>query len=216
LPLQWWEAELRRLGVTIRLGERIDPTAPPVADRVVWAVGSSPAQTAVWRLRPYLFDGLPGASRALQGRDVMAGRASVAGQVAVVDEEGGWAAISLVSWLLAAPTVSAVTVFTTEAAFGESTVSISFEGGALRPIREAEAAGRVKFIAKSRVEAIEFPVLMLPGSACAGPFDAIVLSTGTAANAYPEDATAVGDCVAPRGLWSATSDAARLVTGWVD
>jgi hypothetical protein len=32
----------------------------------------------------------------------------------------------------------------------------------------------------------------------------------------PEDAPAVGDCVAPRGLWSATSDAARLVEGWQD
>jgi 2,4-dienoyl-CoA reductase-like NADH-dependent reductase (Old Yellow Enzyme family) len=216
LPLRWWESELRRLGVTVRLGERVEPASPPAADRVVWAVGSSPAQTAVWRLRPYLFDGLPGAAQALHGRDVMAGRAAVAGRVAMLDEEGGWPAISLLAWLLAAPAVETVTVFTTEASFGEATVAISFEGAALRPIRVAEAAGRVRFVLKSRVQAIEDSSIIQSDGSASGPFDAILLSTGTAANAYPEEATAVGDCIAPRGLWSATSDAARLVSGWAD
>jgi hypothetical protein len=43
-----------------------------------------------------------------------------------------------------------------------------------------------------------------------------VLSTGTAARSVPDEALAVGDCIAPRGLWSATSDAARLVESWQD
>jgi hypothetical protein len=43
-----------------------------------------------------------------------------------------------------------------------------------------------------------------------GPFDQIVLSTGTTARPVPEGALAIGDCVAPRGMWAATSDAARL------
>jgi len=36
------------------------------------------------------------------------------------------------------------------------------------------------------------------------------MNTGTVANAVPDDALAVGDCVAPRGIWAATSDAAKL------
>jgi 2,4-dienoyl-CoA reductase-like NADH-dependent reductase (Old Yellow Enzyme family) len=216
LPLRWWTSELRRLGVSVRLGERVDPASPPAAGRVVWAVGARPAQTAVWRLRPYLFDGLPGADAALHGRDVMAGRATVAGRVAVIDEEGGWPAISLVAWLLAARSVATLTVFTTEASFGEATAAISFEGAALRPIREAEASGRLRLHLKSRAQAIDADRIVTTDSGNSGPFDAILLSTGTAANAYPDDATAVGDCIAPRGLWSATSDAARLVAGWED
>ena len=43
-----------------------------------------------------------------------------------------------------------------------------------------------------------------------GPFDSIILSTGTEANQWPADALAVGDCVAPRGVWAATFDAAKL------
>lgn len=214
LPLQWWQAELRRLGVDIRLGTAVTPDAQVDADHVVWAVGSEPAQTAVWRLRPFLFDGLPGAAGAVHGRAVMSGRASARGRIAVVDEEGGWAALSLVHWLLARTAVTEVTVVTPEASFGEATAAISFETGALRPLRDAEREQRLKLVLKSRVEVIEKPFLVLADRSRLGPFEAILLSTGTAANAYPEDAAAVGDCVAPRGLWSATSDAARLVASW--
>ncbi len=216
LPLRWWEDELRRLGVDIHLGCRVDPANPPGADRIVWATGSRPAQTAVWRLRPYLFDGIPGAGSAVHGRDVMAGRATATGAVAIIDEEGGWPAISLLGWLAASPTVTAVTLFTTEAHFGESTVAISFEGAALRSIRAQVDSGRIRIHSISRVETLEATQVVLASGERHGPFDRIVLSTGTASREYPEDAMAVGDCITPRGIWSATSDAARLVDGWKD
>ena len=38
------------------------------------------------------------------------------------------------------------------------------------------------------------------------------MSTGTAANEYPKDSKAIGDCIAPRGIWASTNDAARLVS----
>ena len=44
-----------------------------------------------------------------------------------------------------------------------------------------------------------------------GPYDQLVLSTGTAARAVPDEALQAGDCIAPRGLWSATNDAAWFV-----
>jgi 2,4-dienoyl-CoA reductase-like NADH-dependent reductase (Old Yellow Enzyme family) len=216
LPLRWWEDELRRLGVDIHLGCHVDAANPPRADRVVWATGARPAQTAVWRLRPFLFDGIPGAAAAIHGRDLMAGRGRVAGEVAVIDEEGGWAALSLVAWLVANPAVTALTLLSTEATFGEATTAISFESGALRPMREAVAAGRLRILSKTRVEHIDGKELATATSGRLGPFDAIVLSTGTAARSVPDEALAVGDCIAPRGLWSATSDAARLVESWQD
>ncbi len=214
LPLRWWADELQRLGVDVRLGARVDAASPPTADRIVWATGARPAQTAVWRLRPYLFDGIPGASTATHGRDLMAAGGAVAGNVAVVDEEGGWAALSLVAWLAAEPAVSTVTVLTTEGAFGESTVAVSFESGALQPLRQAIATGRIKVIPKTSVQTIAITHVTTVAGDRLGPFDRVLLSTGTAARSVPEGAAAVGDCVTPRGLWSATSDAARLVETW--
>lgn len=216
LPLRWWEDELRRLGVDIQLRRRVDLAAPPVADRVVWATGAQPAQTAVWRLRPYLFDGIPGAATAVHGRELMAGHRSASGKVAVIDEEGGWAALSLVAWLATEPAVTTITVLTTDGAFGASTVAVSFESGALRPLHDWVATGHVRILAKTTAQIIDFDYIDTSSGPRLGPFDQIVLSTGTAATATPEGAFAVGDCITPRGLWSATSDAARLIDSWSD
>ena len=107
-------------------------------------------------------------------------------------------------------------MLTTEAAFGEATAAISFESGALRPLRAASAAERFdscrRLVSNSLMES---DCLSSADGERSGPFDAIVLSTGTAAR-DARRAAAVGDCVAPRGLWSATSDAARLVESWQD
>jgi hypothetical protein len=40
-----------------------------------------------------------------------------------------------------------------------------------------------------------------------GPFDSMVLSTGTTAETTPEGVIPIGDCVAPRGVWAAVGDA---------
>ena len=43
-----------------------------------------------------------------------------------------------------------------------------------------------------------------------GPFDALVLSMGAVANPAPYGVNAIGDCVAPRSIWAAVQDGARL------
>ena len=216
LALSWWTAELARLGVRIELGSVVDVATTLQADRVVWAVGAQAAQTSVWRLRPYLLSGLPGAQHASHGRDAMSGRVAVGSRVVVVDEEGGWPAISLVSWLLAQPGNQRVVLCTTEAAFGDSTAAVTFESGALRPLRESVQAGRLIVHTKFMSQEIESKRIIGQSGLRIEGFDTILLSTGTAANAWPDSpgSEAVGDCVTPRGIWSATSDAARLVAGW--
>lgn len=212
LALDWWQRELQRLGVAIELGSWIDPDDALPAGHVVWAVGAAPAQTAVWRLRPFLFEGLPGAAHAVHGRDVMAGRARVGGRIALVDEEGGWPALSLVYWLAAQPAVGQIEVYTHEAAFGAATVSVTFETATLARLRQLEFEGKLIIHSKCLVQNIVSPnEIVLTGGRHATGFEAVVLATGTAARPWPDGALAAGDCIAPRGLWSATSDARRVL-----
>lgn len=210
LALDWWQRELRRLGVAIELGSRIDPNGPAPAGYTVWAIGAAPAQTAVWRLRPFLFDGLPGAGHAVHGRDLMSGKARAAGRIAVIDEEGGWPALSLVYWLAAQPGIEGIDVYTSEATLAESTVAVTFEIGALERLRRLTAGERVRIHSKKLIQSIvsESAIILSDGDVRAD-FDAVVLSTGTCARSWPDGALAAGDCIAPRGLWSATSDARR-------
>ncbi len=212
LALDWWQRELERLGVRVELGSRVDPATPPPADHVVWSVGAAPAQTAVWRLRPFLFDGLPGAAHAVHGRDVMARRVNVEGVVAVIDEEAGWPTLSLVYWLAAQPAVQRIVVYTHEAALGAATAAVTFETGALAKLAQWSEHGRLTIRTKCLVQRIvSKKELILESGEMESEFDALILQTGTAARAWPEGALAAGDCIAPRGLWSATSDARRVL-----
>lgn len=214
LPLEWWAAELRRLGVVVQLRERIDPSRPPAADRVVWAVGARPAQTAVWRLRPFLRDGIPGAKALRHGRELLAGElARPAGRIAVIDEEGGWSAIALAATLCAAREVEHIDWFTPDPEFATTTAAISFETAALGWLAEVKREKRFSIHAKKILQVIDNKILVSADVASHGPFSTVLLSTGTAANPWPDEpgALAAGDCIAPRGLWSATSDAWRLL-----
>jgi 2,4-dienoyl-CoA reductase-like NADH-dependent reductase (Old Yellow Enzyme family) len=212
LALAWWQRELHRLDVRVELGSHVDPAGPAPAERVVWAVGAAPAQTAVWRLRPFLFDGLPGSVHAVHGRDVMAGRASVEGVVAVIDEEAGWPTLSLLHWLAAQPTVERIVVYTPEAELGATTAALSFETGALATLARASYRGKLIVHTKSLVqEIVSKNKIILPSGRVDSGFTALILQTGTAARAWPEGGLAAGDCIAPRGLWSATSDARRVL-----
>lgn len=205
--IAWWKDELDRLGVQVHLGEAIDDNNSLQADHLIWATGSTASQTAVLRLRPFLVQGIPGSGGLVHGRDIMSGAATAAGSVAVIDEEGGWPAVSLAETLAAAATVDNVTVVTTELRLGESQLDFTRElAGAAE--RLSQAAIRVE--AGALVEAIENNHLTLRGGRRLGPFDQIILSTGSASNPFPENATAVGDCLAPRGLWAATTDAVRV------
>lgn len=207
LAVDWWRRELDALGVDVRLGSRVE-TPPAEADAVVWAVGAEPGQTAVWRFRPALADGIPGTEDLPHGRAVMAGRATVAGRVLVIDEEGGWQAVSLCEELAARPEVTAVTVTTTAPALGHPDLLHTLE---IFEVGPRVAAAGVTVRPETFVLAVADGSADLLGGERLGPFDAIVLSTGTVAPALADDdALAVGDCVAPRGIWAATNDAARV------
>ncbi|MBK6598124.1 MAG: NAD(P)-binding protein [Proteobacteria bacterium] len=216
LAIDWWQAELSRLGVTIRLNTQVELDEPPATTHVIWAIGAASAQTAVWRFRPWLRGGIPGGERCVQARDVLAGTAAVRGHVAVIDEEGGWPSLTLVAKLLATPTVSKVTVLTTERSWGTSATATTFEASVLHALLQS---GQDRLHVKSGfiVQSIDLNNNKYSfNGGTSSEFELVILSTGTAARAVPEDALAVGDCVAPRGLWAATSDAARVVAALVD
>lgn len=205
--LAWWESELERLQVRIHLNTDIKSEADIDADTVIWAVGADPGHTALWRLRPYLFDGIPGTDSLPSGRDVLSGRAAAAGNVLVIDEEGGWPAVSLVETLVADPKVTAVTVTTPERSLGEAALTLTWE---IKSIPARIRAAGIKVLTETQVTAVNQGTATFSDGQSIGPFDTIVLSTGTTANATPEGSLAIGDCVAPRGVWAATSDAVKL------
>lgn len=205
LALEWWGRELDRLGVDVRLRERL--TAPPEADETIWATGAVPAATQVWRFRPSLVDGIPGTQDAPHGRAVMAGEATVSGRVLVIDEEGGWPAVSLAEWLAARPDVTEITVATSAAALGHPDLLHTLE---LFEVAPRVAAAGIVVHAQTFVLSVSGGHAELHDGRRLGPFDAVVLATGTAAPDLGEDVLAVGDCVAPRGVWAATTDAGRV------
>lgn len=205
--LQWWKDELERLQVRIRCNHVVESEESLDADTVIWATGADPDITAIWRVRPYLFDGIPGASGLPSGREVLSGASSVKGSVLVIDEEGGWPAVSLVETLAANAGVTSVTVTTPERSLGEAALAVTWE---LKTVTPRLRAAGVEVLTDTLVDRVDGGEVTLGNGERLGPFDSIVMNTGTAANTPPEGKLAVGDCVAPRGIWAATSDAAKL------
>ena len=108
-----------------------------------------------------------------------------------------------------------MTLLTTETHFAEATLAVSTESAALPSLAAARREGRLLIHTKYLAELNDSSGFVSDKNGPAlGPFSQLVLATGTAARPYPAGADAVGDCVAPRGLWSATADAARLVANW--
>lgn len=210
LAIAWWRSELRRLNVEVHLRSRVDVRQPPAADYLIYAVGASPAQTAVWRLRPFLKHGIPGAASLFHTRDYLAGRIALSGPIGVIDEEHGWPTLSAVSALLHDSAVTRVEVYTTESTFGAMATGPTFEGGALTAIRKF-GGDRLRIHFNKVQQIIDNRILILDSGHRIEPLNSLLLSTGTSANTWPDTALAVGDCVAPRGIWSATSDAERVV-----
>lgn len=212
LAIEWWRVELERLGVTIEFGKEVASNAPPAATHVIWAIGAASGCTATWRLRPYLRAGIPGAEACVHAREVLAGAVQIRGNVAVVDEEGGWPSLTLVAKLLAMATVTRVTVFTTERAFGTAATATTFEANALAKLL-AKGQTRLKVYSSKVIQTIDKSNdKYFIDRDTSNSFESVVLATGTAARPVPDGALAIGDCVAPRGLWSATSDALRVIT----
>ncbi len=207
--LAWWERELAHLGVDVRLGAEVEPTRMPEADTIVWAVGARPALTAIWRSRPHLVDGIPGADALPHGRDILAGRRSVFGSVLVIDEEGGWPTISLVETLAAQADAGPITVVTSGTHPGEPDLIFSLE---LQEVSARLRAADIEIRPHALVASIDGSVATLTTGETLGPYDAIVLATGTAAPVLPAGVVAIGDCLAPRGFWAATNDALGVMT----
>ena len=206
--VDWWERELARLGVTVRRNTAIESAAELAgADEVIWATGAQPSQTAVLRFRPANHDGIPGAAGLPHGRELLRGEKHVAGSVLVIDEEGGWPAVSLAEWLVEQKGVTKVTVATTAKALGDPDLFMTLEIFEIGP----RLAGKgIEVIPDAIALSVENGKANLLGRGEIGPYDAIVLSTGTTAPILGDDDLAAGDCVAPRNIWAATMDAGRI------
>ena len=209
LAIEWWQRELDRLGVVVRLSERIHETAQADADAVAWAVGARPGTTAVWRLRPHLTQGIPGTAGLQHGRNFLRDRRAVSGDVLVIDEESGWPAVSLVEAIAESHATRSLTVVTSRRALGEPDLTISEEIGDVGV--RLGATGAVVY-PETLVARVEGQRAHTADGRTLGPFDSIVLSTGTEAPLLPDDTVAIGDCVSPRGFWAATADARRLLS----
>ena len=209
LAIEWWQRELERLGVVVRLSERIQEMARLDADTVVWAVGARPAMTAVWRLRPHLAAGIPGTADLRHGRDLVRDNGAVAGDVLVIDEEGGWPAVSLVETIAASEATRSLTVVTSRRALGEPDLAISEE---IADVSVRLAATGAVIHPETLIARVDGQMAHTAFGRALGPFDSIVLSTGTEAPAGPDDRLAIGDCVSPRGFWAATADARRILS----
>ena len=208
--LDWWGHELDRLNVQINFSSEVAVGASAAdlgVDQVIWAIGGQPGATAVWARRPHLAEGIPGTSLLPHGRDILAGKTDVTGNVLIIAEEGGWPSASVVEHLMQQSDVSAITVVTPELKFGLSELSRTWELAALtKRLRDPQ----VEILTECTVTHVSNGLADLSDGSQVGPFDSIVLCTGVVAPEMPEDALAVGDCVAPRGWWSATTDAGRL------
>lgn len=204
--IAWWARELERLEVVIELEARLDEP-PTGVDRVIWATGAKPSQLQVRRRRPQLLNGIPGADALAHGRDLMARNAPPSGHVLVVDEEGNWPSISLAEWLAAKPAVTQVDVVTPTVDWGAPELYLSAELGALSKRLEDN---RIRVRTRCLVDRVEESSVLTQSGDWLGPFDHIVLATGTTAHQAPSGVSAVGDCVAPRGIWAAVNDARGL------
>ena len=205
--LEWWERELSRLGVRVEFYAEIDGPASLDADEVVWATGGSPGWTWLWRNRPRLTGGIPGAENLPHGRDILAGKEAVSGSVLVIDEEGNWPAVNLVESLAAMDGVRGVAVATASALFGDPELSLTGELPLVA--RRLKSAG-VELHGSTFVREVRGDTAISVDGEILGPFDAMVLSMGTVANTVPDGVIAIGDCLAPRSIWAAVQDGARL------
>jgi 2,4-dienoyl-CoA reductase-like NADH-dependent reductase (Old Yellow Enzyme family) len=100
--LAWYERELRRLGVEVRLGLEADGewVGRAAVDTVIVATGAAPARAGFQRALP-LVDRLPGvdAPTATSIHDVLAGLVRPTGEVLVLDDLGDWRGIGTAMFL---------------------------------------------------------------------------------------------------------------------
>jgi hypothetical protein len=205
--LAWYERELARLGVEVRLVEPVDAGAVggAGADHVIVATGAAPANAGFQRARRAV-DRLPGVPgrHATAIEHVLDGSAVPAGRVALVDDVGDWRGIGTAMFLqergcqvtlvTAAPTVAAGLFHS--AADEPARQRFARAGGELAPHRVALGWADGGLDLRST----------LTGAEERRPFDWLVLAetarARTALGAALAQAGvahhAIGDCVAPR------------------
>ena len=205
--IDWWVRELTNLNVNIHMNTTIDKNNNLEYDKIIWATGSYPSQTQVWRLRPHLQSGIPGSEKLIHGREIMLKSIKLVGKVLIVDEEGGWPAVSLAETIDSMAGVKSLTVVTTDEAFGGPDLEVTFEKKA---VNERLISQGVKIFTNTIVDKILIDKIQINKGEILGSFDQIVLSTGTIPTHVPENSLAIGDCVAPRSIWAAVNDAAKL------
>lgn len=205
--LDWWERELERLGVRVALHSRVETSSLPEADHLIWATGAEPGWTMLWKNRPQLPAGLPGANGLPHGRDILASRRRVAGRVLVIDEEGGWPVVSLVDALVATPEVQSVVVTTSALMLGGLELGLTAEA---QEVAERVRRAGVEVLTTTFVERVDGSHVTTVDGRTLGPFDSVVLSMGAVARPIPRGALALGDCVTPRTVWAAVQEATRL------
>jgi 2,4-dienoyl-CoA reductase-like NADH-dependent reductase (Old Yellow Enzyme family) len=217
--LAWYEAELERLGVEIRLGRSAaaGDVAPERADHVVVAVGAAPPAAGFQRaLR--LADRLPGIElgHATTAQDVLAGAQDIVGRVLVLDDVNDWRGIGTAMFLqergctvtiaTAAPAVA--TGLYHSAADVPARRRFAVAGGEMAPNTVVVAWGADVATLRST----------LTGSETQRGFDWLVVAgTPVARTELLEELaragiahTAIGDCVAPRTAAAAILDGRRV------
>lgn len=207
LPLDWWQQELGHLGVDVRLNTRVKDPDELDADEIIWATGGEAASMWQMRYRPSLVDGIPGTKGLAHGRAVLAGRATVSGNVLVIDEEGGWPAMNVIEALVAQDDVTDITVATNSPLLGMPDLFMTGEFP-LFAARLKEAG--VKVVPGVFVAEVKAHSAILSDGETIGPFDSIILSLGARATPIPDGVHSIGDCVAPRDIWAAVQEGARI------
>jgi 2,4-dienoyl-CoA reductase-like NADH-dependent reductase (Old Yellow Enzyme family)/thioredoxin reductase len=217
--LDWYEAQLQRLQVELRLNAPLDAqdVADFQAEAIVLATGSLPSGTGFQRALPQL-DRLPGLERGnvWSVEDVMGRAARPGARVLVLDEGGNWRGCGT-AWHLA-EAGHQVTLVTPHAMVGKELVRTSADF----PLRVRLRKLGVVAITEAAVGEWHGDgatiVNLLDGTEERLACNTLVLATANRAETDLQEALAgsgkeihaVGDCVAPRQFQNATFEGRRL------
>lgn len=224
--LVWYETQLRKLQVEVRLGTAVEPGKLPPGDwdEVIVATGSQPDRAGFQRAYPER-DSLPGAGlpSVMSVRDVLAGQPVTGRRVLVLDDVNRWPGLGTA--LLLAERGHAVTLMT---AAGEVMKALEATRVA-KPLRRRLAAAGGRELTETALDAWEVEGAaykarfrsLLDGRLFEEPFDCLVLATTARADDALARALAaegvathtIGDCVAPRRAALAFFEGRRLGLG---
>ncbi len=207
--LQWYEIQLRKLGVTVEYHTPIDDSDIDnyLPEVLVIATGSMPTGTGVQHWKPE-FDALPGVENGhvYACEDVFTNQAQLGSKVIVVDEGGNWRGLGT-TWHLAS-IGHEVTLVTPDAFVGKELARTTADF----PIRKQLAQLGTTFTVESVVDHWDGKQAkvrsLLSGKVQSVDASAIVFATTNAASNELELSLnkqhtvyavhTIGDCVAPR------------------